>query len=306
MKKLDYILLFWSNPNRSHLRKPIDGSTTIDFMSIRPLLGFKRWMFLIRNRIGKIISPWRNLPIYGFHAYRLDSARFVKFGASVRPTEAQAMDYVAKHTKIPVPRLLDVFKLNGTVNIVQEFIDCPVLQDVWPQLCDEDRLGCMKELKGYLDQLRALLPPDPDVVQAIDGSGCQDLRLKSDGVWGPFATHHEFQVYIGYEFIRRAPEIFQGASERLAKIQGRMWRTVFSHGDLGPHNILWNVKKKRIAAIIDWECSGWLPEYWDYCRAGTFAKLGCPSWWDLFNQVMDTYPDEFSIEQLIEMNFERY
>ena len=216
------------------------------------------------------------------------------------------MDYIVKHTTIPVPRLLDVFKLNGTTNIVQEFIDCPVLQDVWPQLCDEDRLCCMKELKGYLDQLRALLPPDPDAVQAIDGSGCQDLRLKSDGVWGPFATHHEFQVYIGYEYIRNAPGISQDASERLAKIQGRLWRTVFSHGDLGPHNILWSVKKKRIAAIIDWECSGWLPEYWDYCRAGTFAKLGCLSWWDLFNQVVDTYPDEFSVEQLINIYFERY
>jgi len=83
-------------------------------------------MFLTRNKIGKIISPQRNLPIYGFHAYRLaNSARFVKFGARVRPTEAQAMDYIAKHTTIPVPRLLDVFKLNGTMNIVQEFIDCP-------------------------------------------------------------------------------------------------------------------------------------------------------------------------------------
>ena len=30
------------------------------------------------------------------------------------------------------------------------------------------------------------------------------------------------------------------------------------------------------------------------------------SWWDLFNQVMDTYPDEFSVEQLIDIDFERY
>ena len=68
-------------------------------------------------------------------------------------------------------------------------------------------------------------------------------------------------------------------------------------------NILWKVKK-CIAAIIDWEYSGWLPEYLDYCRAGTFATLA--SWWDLLNQVTETYPDELSVERLIDTHFQRY
>lgn len=37
---------------------------------------------------------------------------------------------------------------------------------------------------------------------------------------------------------------------------------VFTHGDLYRHNIL--VHDGRLSGIIDWECAGWLPEYWDY------------------------------------------
>jgi len=33
-------------------------------------------------------------------------------------------------------------------------------------------------------------------------------------------------------------------------------------GDFGPHYILYRAKEKRMGAIIVWERSGWLPEYW--------------------------------------------
>lgn len=56
----------------------------------------------------------------------------------------------------------------------------------------------------------------------------------------------------------------------------------------GLHYILYRAKEKRIRAIVDWERSGWLPEYWKYCRAGATARMRCPSKWDLSNLVVDT------------------
>ena len=35
----------------------------------------------------------------------------------------------------------------------------------------------------------------------------------------------------------------------------------------------------------------------------TAERTTIASWWDLFNQVVDTYPDEFSVEQLIDTSF---
>ena len=40
-------------------------------------------------------------------------------------------------------------------------------------------------------------------------------------------------------------------------------RSVFTHGDLCPRNILVN-ESLRITGIVDWEAAGWYPEYWEY------------------------------------------
>ena len=46
----------------------------------------------------------------------------------------------------------------------------------------------MNQLKGYLEQLRSLLPPEPGKVQSVDGEGFTDNRLGYDE-WGPFKSH---------------------------------------------------------------------------------------------------------------------
>lgn len=43
---------------------------------------------------------------------------------------------------------------------------------------------------------------------------------------------------------------------------------VFTHGDLHPSNIMLSPDSPhRVAAIIDWEQSGWFPEYWEDRKA---------------------------------------
>ena len=41
------------------------------------------------------------------------------------------MDFIARNTTVPVPRVLDVFIMHGAVHIAQEFIDGRILEDVW-------------------------------------------------------------------------------------------------------------------------------------------------------------------------------
>lgn len=50
----------------------------------------------------------------------------------------------------------------------------------------------------------------------------------------------------------------------------------FTHGDLNPCNILVTPPPSdgqqakddvRVVAIIDWEYTGWYPDYWEYCKA---------------------------------------
>ena len=43
---------------------------------------------------------------------------------------------------------------------------------------------------------------------------------------------------------------------------------VFTHNDLLPPNIILTLgPNPRVAAIVDWNQSGWYPAYWEYCKA---------------------------------------
>lgn len=42
----------------------------------------------------------------------------------------------------------------------------------------------------------------------------------------------------------------------------------FTHGDLHRGNIMISfTKPARVLALVDWEQSGWYPDYWEYCKA---------------------------------------
>jgi len=212
------------------------------------------------------------------------------------------MDFIARNTTIPIPRVLDVLSNRGSIHIVQEYIDGPDLADVWVGMSSDERESCMRQLKGYLDQLRGLTPPEPGRVQAVDGTGCIDDRLYP-GEWGPFDSINAFNAFFYHDFVRQHPTDYPYAQDSLAKTRGRTWRTVFAHGDLGPHNILW--KGGRIVGIIDWECAGWFPEYWEYTRSYFGSRYSLPCWWEMFQEVMDEYPDELEVEQRLAAYFVR-
>jgi serine/threonine protein kinase len=217
----------------------------------------------------------------------------------VRLTEAITSEFIRNNTTIPVPSVLDVFRYKGNVHIVSEYINAPVLEDVWHRLTPEDKKECMQQLKGYIGQLRSLVPPQPGRVEAVDGSCLTDARLDPEASeWGPFDSHEEFNGFLGYKAVLEQPERYSGLQAPLKAIKGRTWRTVFTHGDLGPHNILWDLKLCKIVAIIDWEMSGWFPEYWEYTRAFN-GPGGRPGWWEMFQQYVDCYPEELLVEDLL-------
>ena len=225
--------------------------------------------------------------------------QFTKCGPRVRLQEALSMDFIARNTTIRVPRLLDVFSIRGTVHIIQERIDGPVLEDVWHHLSTEEQHSSMMQMKDCLDQLRALKPQHPERVQAVDGSGLIDSRLGS-GIWGPFNNHSEFHQFLNHDVLRARSETYPRVQEALSRVDGKQYKTVFSHGDLGPHNIIW--KDGRIV-IIDWERAGWFPEYWDYTRV--YAARGyMKDWWKRFKEVADGYDDELELYIRISEYFE--
>src|SRR3954452_13593451 len=67
---------------------------------------------------------------------------------------------------------------------------------------------------------------------------------------------------------------------------------VMTHGDLHPRNII--VRDCRIVAILDWECAGFYPEYWEYTK--TLSSIRWNNVWvPIIHQVLNPYPRDFAI-----------
>jgi len=225
---------------------------------------------------------------------------FIKYGRRVRLTEAITSEFIVKNTTIPVPRILDVYKYDGTVHIVQEFIDAPLLFTVWRKLSVEVRSGACISLRDIsssfvpwfrLNQERSK-PSTGKVLLTADLGLTSGDRLK---------VMTNSTTFFHDETVRQLSSRYPRAQAPLAVTKGRTWRTVFAHGDLGPHNILWNMNRAEIAAIIDWEFSGWFPEYWDYTRAyfGPAIYRKNYGWWEMFQECTQCYPDELAVETVL-------
>jgi hypothetical protein len=172
-----------------------------------------RYLELSKYKIKTYISK----EMRHHHLFRFKSSKFIKWGLRVRLQEALTMDYIVQNTTIPVPRVLDVFTIRGVVHIVQESIDGPTPEDVWSRLSPEEQRSSMAQLKSCLDQLHALKSPHPERVQAVDGSGVIDGRVKS-GVWGPFDNHATFHRFPGHDILRADPERYPRVQEALSRI----------------------------------------------------------------------------------------
>lgn len=235
-------------------------------------------------------------------ACQFGSRTLIKRGDRVRLTEALTMDFIARNTAIPVPRPLDIFTFRGVTYILMEFIKGRLLADVWHALSSDQKHDAMRQLKGYMAQLRSLTPSNPTRVQAVNGGPIIDSKMDS-APWGPFDDVEAFNRRFGHEYVRNRLDQYDPTfSQAFAKVEGRRWKVAFTHGDLGPYNILWDDGK--IVGIIDWECAGWLPEYWEYymCYMGSF---GSSEWWDMLDEVADRYPDELLVEQCLCQVFTR-
>ena len=113
--------------------------------------------------------------------------------------EAANIEYVARNTTIPVPQIQDVFTIDQKTYIVMDYIkESEELTYSWTSLSAEQQKGIFKELKDYIEQMRALSPPNPGRLECADGSGLFDIRFGGR----PFPTLdsvREFHTHLGHD-----------------------------------------------------------------------------------------------------------
>ncbi|KAJ1963866.1 hypothetical protein GGI12_001793 [Dipsacomyces acuminosporus] len=162
--------------------------------------------------------------------------------------ELRAMQYVAEHTNINIPKIYSAEETvdkydTKVVQITMERINGVELSEALDTM---DKTKILQNLKQAIQELRSIENPHESYVCSVDGGQVKDYRISWGSPVGPFNDEEEFNDVL-----------LSGT------ITGH--KSVLTHADLKPSNIL--VDEDCNVYIIDWECCGFYPEYWEYTKS---------------------------------------
>ncbi|KAM5469949.1 hypothetical protein MferCBS49748_002711 [Microsporum ferrugineum] len=202
------------------------------------------------------------------------------------------MQYVRRHTTIPIPRVMEVYDYGDGQHLVMELVDGQTLDCAWPGLNEEQRQSIVKEFTVYVEQLRGLIPPKEGAVGSTKMCAGYDHRL-GHCRFGPFDSISDFHSHVR----RGEPLEFWDEAVSLVHKRSSSYTTKYCHADLCPNNVL--AKDGKIVAIIDWEFAGWYPEYWEYTKIQFGWRPFRKEFYDAIEQTLTKYPEELMAERII-------
>lgn len=216
--------------------------------------------------------------------------KITKMGScGIRPSEVEALRFVAENTTIPVPRVYEV----GDGYFTMDFIPGDTLSKAWDTISEDDRALVRRQLRDYINQLRAIKSPD-GIICTFGNRPAVDSRLFLHES-GPFANESDYNDFLVSGLQKYGPirDILRG---QLREREGH--EIVFSHGDLHAINILVR-PGEGIVAIVDWELAGYYPEYFDFVKPYRPANWGCGYYHEFHDISPKRYDGEFVVDQLL-------
>lgn len=224
---------------------------------------------------GRIISSEELLRAERFAdftpVFKVDAHTVVKTGDCVRLAEAAAMKLVRDLTTIPVPQVFNAYKDDdsGHIRIVMEFIEGDVLDDVWDEFSHDQKMDVIQQLRGFFSQLRHI---KSSFIGSVDGTACEDQLFTDEiGAYGPYEDEHAFNQGIATALQRSQHGAWVNMVSDMVLKSLHGHEVVMTHGDFCPRNSI--VQGTKVVAVLDWELSGYYPEYWEYVKA-----LYRPAW----------------------------
>ncbi|CAG8224694.1 unnamed protein product [Penicillium salamii] len=252
-----------------------------------------------KHRKTRLILPlrlWIGKKLFGSggrHGVRVSPSRMIK--GPCPKSELEAMNYVAEHTSIPVPKIFNTHYYDDGLYIEMEYVRGMSLQAAWchGHLSQDQKKHIITEVAGYIRQLRNLEPPREGIVASASLHEIRDHRVGPYG-FGPFTSHEEFHSYLRANIT--IEEWNEDLDPEVTKCHSRRYRSCFTHAHLAPWNIM--VDNGKVSAIVDWKFGGWYPEYWEYTKAHYFP-MDRPEWYDGLKNAMGGYDDELEAERYL-------
>ncbi|KAG6849897.1 hypothetical protein H0H93_003911 [Arthromyces matolae] len=202
----------------------------------------------------------------------------LKLGYSDVGLEADTLRYIREHTSIPVPRVVASATYGQFAYTLMERVEGRPLSGVWPGLDARQRSHVIAQLRDVIVQLKKL-PAPPKIslgsVCSLNGCALRDSRISSADSFGPYSSESQFN-----DRVIQAADMFvdRGLYEPIRKRMREDHCIVFTHGDFTPRNII--MEGDTVAAIVDWEESGWFPEHWELVKAKWSPGMNKHSGWN--------------------------
>jgi hypothetical protein len=243
---------------------------------------------------------WLGETIYGsdFWDTRISPNRLIKQNCEERELEAHR--YIAANTTITIPKLHKIHRRKGEkLALEMEYLtNCSPLSVHWKTFTKTQKNALVDEIAGYINQLRALEPPNPHQISSTDGNPCFHGRVGTVQPFGPFATLSDFHKLLRGNTPLEASEPVFGAN--VVRCHQRDSGIRFTHGNLQVRNILVRRGDATVAAIVDWGWAGWYPEYWEYTTAH-FEQVFCMEFYAMLRETLGRvetrYDEELEAER---------
>lgn len=211
-------------------------------------------------------------------------------------SEADMMAY-AHSQNLLVPDVWTCCKFGSDrIAMITDFVQGSPLDEVWPTLNEEQRAS----IKGQLaEQLKLFRSCTQSYIGRIHR---QPTRNPYEGVetkfMGPFDSEAAFDEWC----LSRIKNAFTRCKwrKKLARLRRKSpSKFVLTHGDLFPRNIL--VENGKITGIVDWEHSGFYPDYVEYALAACLYDYSGEEWWKpvLMEVLTACAPERLNFQSLI-------
>lgn len=210
--------------------------------------------------------------------------------------ELRSLQMVNKYTHIPAPQGVDTIQHGGSSYLLMTGLPGCGLGSMLSIMTDEQVEAAAQDLRDYLTELRQIPnnTGSPYRICNALGGGILDWRIgDSERREMRFHDETEFNQSLTSDLL-----LDEDARQRIAKSHSVEHDIVFTHADLNLRNILVD-DTGRISGIVDWECAGWYPEYWEYSKMHFTVRQTSRWIVDVVDRIFPAYRDELEAENIL-------
>lgn len=227
----------------------------------------------------------------------------VKVAQRLDHDEHGVLQFLDEHVPgIPAPRALGLVEVESTSFMFMTRIPGTTLETCWPSLTSEAKKHVQRLLDKNFAVLRELeLPPGAPLGSPLGRRVCKDVRRDERVSTSHIHTEAQFN-----DFLLHSPSsrVAAGHKSWLRSMLRTDHRILFTHADLHPRNVMVVDKPDggvELSGLIDWEASGYYPEYWEHVKATNTRSIKDTSdWWDHLPPSIVGYDHDIVLDHVIE------